>query len=297
MNTKPSEDKQILRGMLLISLAVMLFAVMDTISKYLTRFYPPTNVLLARYLFHALLVVGVLTPRIGPGFMRTRRPGIQIVRGFMLAIASLFFVCALKFMPIAEASAIQFLSPLIVTALSVVFLKEKMDRARWLAVFAGFIGVLIIIRPGSGIFSWYALLPLGTAVLFASYQVLTRRLAGQESPYTSIFYPGVVGTLILAATLPYAWTPPQSVAHCALLALAGIIGGSSHLILIKAYELAPASRLAPFSYTQLIWVTLTGYLVFDNFPDFWSLIGIGVLAASGIYAATYQRFSGRRQPT
>ncbi|WP_153109540.1 DMT family transporter [Propionivibrio limicola] len=295
MTPKTPESARILRGMLLISVAVVLFAIMDTISKYLTRFYPPTGVLFARYLFHTLLVVVVLVPRRGAGFMRTVRPGIQIVRGVMLAAASLCFVTAVKYMPIAEATAIQFLSPLIVTSLAVFFLKEPMDRARWAAVLAGFLGVLIIIRPGSGVFSWYALLPLGTAVLFASYQVITRRLAGMESVYTSIFYPGVVGTLMLACTLPFAWVPPQSVSHCVLLALAGIIGGSAHLILIQAYEHAPASRLAPFSYAQLIWVTLTGYLVFDNLPDFWSFVGIAVLAASGIFTATRQHLAGRKR--
>jgi drug/metabolite transporter (DMT)-like permease len=290
-----SDNSRILRGMLLISIAVALFAVMDTLSKYLTRFYPPTNVLWARYLFHTLLVILALSPRMGFRFARTTRPGIQIVRGLLLACASLCFVSAIKYMPLAEATAIQFLSPLLVTALAVVFLKEKMELARWLAVFAGFAGVLIIIRPGSGIFSWASLLPLGTAVLFASYQVLTRLMAGLESPYTSIFYPGVVGVLLLTLTLPFSWTPPQSVSHFALLALAGIIGGASHLILIKAYELAPASRLAPFSYAQLLWVTVGGYVVFDNFPDFWSFTGIAILAASGIYTATHQHLSARAQ--
>lgn len=295
MATSVGENSQVLRGMFLISIAVALFAVMDTMSKYLTKFYPPTNVLFARYLFHCLLVLAVLAPTKGLGFVKTRRIGIQIVRGIMLAAASLCFVTAVKYMPLAEATAVQFLSPLIVTVLAVIFLKEQMDAVRWLAVCAGFIGVLIIIRPGSGVFAWSALLPLGTAILFASYQVITRKLAGLESVYTSIFYPGVVGSLMLLATLPMQWVAPQSLAHAALLALAGIVGGAAHLILIRAYDYAPASRLAPFSYAQLIWVTLTGFLVFDNLPDGWSLFGIAVLAASGIASAMRQRFLLRAQ--
>jgi len=296
MNQTAAPPQRVLYGMLLISIAVILFAVMDTISKYLTRDYPVTNVLWARYLFHTLLVIAVIAPRHGTVLVRTNRLGLQMVRGSMLAGASLLFVTAIKYMPLAEATAIQFISPLLVTLLAVIFLKEKVDLSRWLAILAGFSGVLIIIRPGSGIFTWASLLPLGTAILFASYQVLTRHFAGRESPYTLIFYPGIVGMLLLSPTLPFAWTAPQSLSHLTLLAIAGIIGGSSHLILIRAYELAPASRLAPFSYTQLIWVTLAGYVVFGNFPDALSLAGIAILMASGTYIATRQHLQDRKQP-
>ena len=295
MTKAAATSPRVLRGMLLISTAVILFAVMDTISKYLTRYYPVTNVLWARYLFHTLLVVAVIAPRHGLALVRTERLGIQLLRGFLLAGASLLFVTAIKYMPLAEATAIQFLSPLLVTLLAVLFLKEKVELARWLAILAGFSGVLIIIRPGSGIFTWASLLPLGTAILFASYQVLTRHFAGRESPYTLIFYPGIVGMLLLALTLPFTWTPPQSLSHLALLAIAGMIGGSSHLILIRAYELAPASRLAPFSYTQLIWVTLAGYVVFGNFPDGLSVAGMAILMSSGIYIATRQHLQDRKK--
>ncbi len=289
------KQPHVLRGMLLISLAVILFAVMDTLSKYLTATYPVTQILWTRYLFHALLIVVAIVPRYGLTLFKTSRPGIQILRGALLAAASLFFVAAIKYMPLAEATAIQFLAPLLVTLLAVVFLKEKVDAARWLAVLAGFAGVLIIIRPGSGIFTWFSIMPLGTAILFASYQVLTRRFAGLENPYSLIFYPGLVGVGLLALTLPFAWTPPQNLTDLGLLALAGILGGLSHLILILAYKHAPASRLAPFSYMQLVWVTLGGYLVFNNFPDSWSLIGIAILVASGIYMATHQHLQDRRQ--
>lgn len=285
---------RVLQGMLLISIAVFLFAIMDTLSKYLAARYAVTNVLWTRYLFHTVLVVVAIAPRHGFALARTVRPGLQIARGLLLAGASLLFVTAIKYMPLAEATAIQFLSPLLVTLLAVLFLGEKVELSRWLAILAGFSGVLIIIRPGSGVFTWASLLPLGTAVLFATYQILTRRYAGRESPYALIFYPGLVGTILLGVTLPFAWTPPDTVAHMGLMAVAGMIGGCSHLILIKAYELAPASRLAPFSYTQLAWVTLAGYVVFGNFPDAWSLAGIAILMASGIFIATRQHLQDRR---
>lgn len=275
----------------MISIAVLMFSVMDAISKYLTRFYPVTNILWARFLIQTILLVTVLTPRLGLRFLRTARPGIQALRGVLLPISSLCFIFATKYMPIAEASAITFVCPLIVTTLSVVFLKEKVARNHWLAILSGFMGVLIIIRPGSGVFTWASLLPLGAAVTTACYQVLTRRIARAESVYTSIFYPGLAGMLIFSLTLPYSWAPPQNAFHFVLLALVGIIGTTSHLILIKAFEYAPASRLAPFSYSQMVWATVMGYLVFGNFPDFWSLVGIAILAAGGIYLATHLRHS------
>lgn len=295
MRAQPDQGPHALRGMLLISLAVALFAVMDTLSKYLTLFYPVTTILWTRYLFHTLLVVSVLGPRLGLGLVRTGRPGIQVVRGLLLVGTSLVFVTATKYMPIAEATAIQFLSPLIVTLLAVFFLGEKVDSARWIAVLAGFAGVLIIIRPGSGIFAWASFLPLAAAFLFAAYQVMTRRYAVLEGAYTLIFYPGVVGFLLLTLTLPMGLSMPQSLTHLALLAAGGIVGGSSHLIMIKAYQLAPASRLAPFSYMQVVWVTLGGLIVFDNFPDFLSLAGIAILVASGLYVATHQHLRQRKR--
>ncbi len=296
MSKSLSGDSHTLRGIVTIMVAVAMFAVMDAVSKYLTRFYPVTTVLLARYVFHTLLVIAVLSPRLGFALVRTARPRVQLVRGALLAGASLCFVGALKYMPVAETSAISFVAPLLVTLMAVLLLKEKVGPGRWIAVAGGFAGVLIIIRPGSAIFAWASVLPLGTAVLFASYQILTRRVAGLESPYVSNFYSGLVGMLVFAVlSLTYGPALPQTVFHAALFALIGIIGGLSHLTLIKAYDFAPASRLAPFSYTQLIWATVAGYLVFGDFPDRWSLGGIVVVMASGIYVATHQHLLERLQ--
>ncbi|MEI7429902.1 MAG: DMT family transporter, partial [Betaproteobacteria bacterium] len=177
--------------------------------------------------------------------------------------------------------------------MAVLILKEKVEPARWVAVVCGFIGVLMIIRPGGSVFTWAVLFPIGNSFCFASYQILTRRLSGLENKYTSIFYAGLVGSLVLSATLPYVWVQPQSSMHLMLFVLLGMLGGLGHLTLIMAYDHAPASRLAPFSYSQLIWVTITGFLVFGDFPDFWSLVGITVLVFSGIYAEIHRRISGR----
>ena len=283
------------RGMLMVMMAVAIFSVMDALSKYLTRFYPVALVAWSRYAFHLLLVIVVLGPRLGLSLVRTRRPGAQFVRGLLLAIASISFISAVKYMPLAEAAAIAFLGPLLIVVMSVLLLKEKVEAARWIAVMCGFLGVLVIIRPGSSMFTWAALFPLANAIAFASYQILTRRLSGLESAYTSIFYSGLIGTLLLSAALPYAWVMPRNGLHMSLFVVNGVLGGLSHLILIKAYDYAPASRLAPFSYTQLIWVAAIGYLLFGEFPDTWSLVGIAILMASGLYTATHQRNADRQR--
>jgi drug/metabolite transporter (DMT)-like permease len=294
MSEARTGNPQVFRGILLVMTAVVIFSLIDFLSKYLARFYPITVVVWARYAFHLLLVVVVLGPRYGLALVRTARPGTQIMRGLLLAIASVLFVSALKYLPLAESTAIAYLAPLLVTVMSVLFLKEKIEPARWIAVLCGFIGVLTIIRPGSSVFTWAVFLPMGNALAFAAYQILTRRLAGLESPYTSIFYSGLIGTLLLSAILPYSWVAPHNALHTALLVILGMLGGLGHLILIKAFEHAPASRLAPFSYSQLIWVTALGYVAFGDFPDNWSLAGIAILVASGIYTATHQRKTDRR---
>ena len=283
------------RGPLLIMAAVAMFVVMDTTSKYLSRFYPVPAIVWARYFFHVLLVLIVLGPRLGLGLVRTQRLGVQLVRGLLLAGSTLFFVFAIKKMPLAETSSITFIAPVLVTLMGAFFLKEKVESARWFAVAGGFAGVVIIVRPGGDVFTWTSVLPLCCAACFAGYQILTRKLANLESPYTSIFYSGLVGSVLMSLTLPFVWVRPQSLIHALLFIVIGIIGGLSHLILIKAYDYAPASSLAPFSYTQLIWVTVMGYLVFGQFPDFWSLIGIGVIMVSGIYIATHQQLTERQQ--
>ena len=168
-------------------------------------------------------------------------------------------------------------------------LKERVDLGQWLAIGFSFAGVLLIVRPGAGVFGWAALLPMGTALSMAIYQVLTRRIAGLESPYTSIFYPGLVGLVLFSVALPSTWTMPLAWWHVALMIVGGVVNAASHLTLIRAFEFAPASRLAPFSYTQIVWATLVAYLVFGDFPDAWSIAGIAVIVASGVYVAARVR--------
>jgi drug/metabolite transporter (DMT)-like permease len=281
------------RGVLMVLIAVIFFTATDSLAKYLTRFYPVSLIVWWRFASHLLIVVVLLGPRYGSKLIRTKRPAEQVLRGLLLLLGSVFFISALKFIPLAEATAISYLTPLLVTLMSVFFLKEKVELARWIALLCSFAAVLIVIRPGSGVFVWAALLPIANATTFAVYQLVTRRLANLESPYTSIFYAGLVGTVLFSAVLPDVWVWPQTWGHALAFASLGLFAALGHLILIKAYTYASAARLAPFSYTQLIWVSIVGFIVFGDFPDVWSLLGMAIIIASGIYTATRERSSVR----
>lgn len=286
--TPASHHANHLRGILYIMVAVSFFAMLDATAKYLAQFYPVAGIVWARYFFQVLLMLLVLGPRLGLGLARTKRPALQIARGTVLVGASITFFTALALMPLAEASAITFTAPLLLMALSVPLLRERVDGPAWIAVWLGFAGVMLIIRPGSGVFTWVALLPLVTALCNAFYQILTRKLSGTDPTLTTLFYGGLVGSVIMSAALPFYWTTPQSLFHALLYVMLGVLAGIGHFILIKAFDHAPASTIAPFIYVQMVAVLVLGFLVFDSFPDGWSLTGMAVIVASGIFVATRQ---------
>jgi drug/metabolite transporter (DMT)-like permease len=214
--------------------------------------------------------------------LASRRPLLQVLRGTLLCASSVVFYQALRHMPLAEASAISFTAPMIVAALAGPVLGERVSRATWRALLAGFAGVLLIIRPGSGIFSAWAALPLLTALLVAGYQLMTRVLAATERTRTSLFYPALIGSVGLGALSPFSLAPPHSLLDAALFAALGALGATGNLCLIRAYALAPATRLAPLTYAQFGGVLVFGYLLFGQFPDRWSLLGMLVIALSGL---------------
>ena len=286
--TAPPGAQHHIHGILLLVAAVSTFAAMDTIAKYLSRTYPVPSIVWARYAAQTLFLVAFVGPRLGLGLLRTRRPGLQLVRGATLAASTLFFFSALALMPIAEAAAITFLSPLLLVALSTWVLKERVRRSAWLALGAGFVGVLIIIRPGGEVFTFAALLPMLTAVCFACYQLLTRQLAGVDSSMTTLFYSAIVGTVLLAALLQFYWKTPETVFHGLLFAVLGVLASVGHFLLIRAFEHAPPSVLAPFVYSQLVAVLILGYAVFGDFPDGWSLLGMAIIVLAGAWIAARQ---------
>ena len=275
-------------------LALGTFSLLDTTAKYLSRYYPVPVIVWARYALNLALLGAFLIATRRTGVWRAKRPGIQLARGLLLATATLFFFTSLSVLPLAEASAIGFVMPLFVVALAVPMLGERLDMARLIAILVGLAGALVIVRPGSGVFTWYALLPIGMAICTALYQVLTRMVAGVDKPFTSLLYGSLVGAVALSLVVPFFWRSPQGLWHWSLILLMGLFATLGHLALIRAFDHAGASLLAPFTYTQLVWAILLGWIVFGNFPDGWSLAGMAIIVVAGLYVANRQRLAVRR---
>ncbi|HWD32316.1 MAG TPA: DMT family transporter [Pseudomonas sp.] len=286
--TALNDASQPLRGILLVVVATFLFASHDALSKYLAGFYPIIWVVWARYLVHTLLMMAIFLPQSGLRVLRTRRPGLQALRALCLLGTSLLFTTALQYIPMAEATAVNFLAPLLVTALSLPLLGEKVTRGQWVAVLVSFVGVTVIIHPGGALFTPAVLLPFGSALCFCFYQLLTRKLSGVDSPTTSNFFTGVLNTLVMSAIVPMFWQIP-SLSH-GLMALAlGTCGMTAHLFLTQAFRHAPPAMLAPFSYCQIVFAGILGLVLFGHSPDMAGLVGIALICLSGLGAAWLQR--------
>ena len=276
--------QRIAAGIGLTILAIGLFTVMDTIGKGLSARYPVPQVVWARYVFQLGWML-LLIPRIGAiGLVRTTRLGMNLVRGLLLAVATLFMFTAISFVPLADAYTVTFTAPLLITVFSIPLLGERVGWRRWSAVVAGFVGVLIVIRPGVGMPHWALALPLVTALGFALYQILTRKVAGTpgETSVAMLFYVASVGAVVTSALVPFFWRTVAPLDWVPMAAM-GLLGGIGHLILIRALTIAPASLLAPFVYTQIVWALVLGYLVFGDLPSVWMLLGGAVIVASGLY--------------
>ncbi|MDZ4021322.1 hypothetical protein PssiTeo3_47320 [Pseudomonas sichuanensis] len=218
-STPLSGVNQPLRGIILVVLATFLFAGHDALSKFLGGIYPIIMVVWARYLVHTLLMAGIFLPKAGMAVLRTRRPLLQTLRALSLLSTSLLFTAGLQYLPLAEATSVNFLAPVLVTALSVPLLKERVTAGQWAAVVMGFVGVLVVVHPGGAMFTPAILFPLGSALGFCSYQLLTRVLAAHDSPTTSNFYAGLCNTLVLTAMVPFFWQVPEWTHALLMLAL------------------------------------------------------------------------------
>lgn len=278
-----------MRGILFMVAATFLFAIMDVVSKLLAQSYPPVEVVAARYIVQAVLMLVILAPTQGMSMVRSHRPGLQIVRGALLCISSLMFVAALAVMPIAEAAAIGSSAPLMVVLLSIPLLRERVGTPSRVAVGVGFLGALIIIRPGAEIFTWAALLPLFSAICGATYQVLTRKVSGIDGTITSLFYPAMVGTVLLGCVVPFVWVTPQSTLDALFMLCIGAAATGGHFLMIKSLTHAPASIASSITYTQLIFSMISGYVIFGQFPDGWSLVGMAVVVFAGLFIASRHR--------
>ena len=289
-----------LQGVLLILLAAACFASLDSTARGLSQpdgrwGVPVLLIMTLRYTVQALVMAVALAPRGRAGFA-SAHPKFQWLRGLLLLATSFCSFFAVRFMPVPEYTAINMLTPLLVTVLAATVLRESVSRLRWMLVFGGFAGALIVIRPGSGTFGWVVALPLLGAIAYASFQVLTSRLAGAESPYTTHFWTGFVGSVVLWPVLAIATASQGTEAAWALLQrlpasawwlmiVVGLFGTTGHLFLILALGKARTATLMPFLYVQIAFAALIGDLFFDHLPDHAAWLGMAVIAACGASSA------------
>lgn len=276
------------KGVLFILAAVFLFAGSDALSKYLTQSYPVVLVLWVRYVVHVLLMLIALRPKSITSLFETANPKLQLVRGLCMACTNLLFISALRFIPLAEGTSIVYLTPLIVTVLSGPLLGAQVGRLQWVAVLIGFMGVLLIVRPGGALFHPVALLALGAACSFSLYQLVTRKLNRTDSANVSNFISGLVSVAVTSLLLPFFWTVPTLYFGCLMVAL-GFSALVSHLCMTHAYHHAEPSTLAPFTYLQLPFAGLIGYVLFDHIPDTLAFVGMFVIALGGLLVIVGQR--------
>ncbi len=276
------------RGIALILASTVFLGTSDATSKYLSATLPSIEIAWIRFLVFALVMLPAMLPGSPLYAMQTGRRGFQLMRGTALLASSLFFISGLRFLPIAEASATSFVSPLFVTALSIVFLRESVGLRRWLATAVGLIGVLIILRPGSGAFHPAALFSIVSALAWACTLVMTRMMSGTERAITTMAYSSLAGVGILSVLVPFVWVQPSW--HDIFFGIViGVASTAGQWIVVLAFRYANASVLAPFSYTQLLWVSFLGFLIFGEVPDVWTVTGAAIIVASGLYTAHRER--------
>lgn len=279
------------QGMLLMAIGTSVIPVMDAVAKHLGDVMSPIQITWGRFFFQALIMAFALLITAGPKALLPKEPAKHAVRGLLLGSATVCFFWSLRYLPLANAIAIFFIQPMILTLLSGLFLREYIGWHRRIAVVTGFVGALIIIQPGSDSFLLASLLPLCAAFLFASYLALTRAVANIDHPATMQFSSGVAATLALTIALFIANQWPDStfapstpsVNEWMWLFVIGVIAAGGHLLVVMAMNRAPASALAPFGYIEIVAATLLGWWFFNDWPDRWTWLGITIIVASGVY--------------
>jgi drug/metabolite transporter (DMT)-like permease len=288
-----------MRGIPLLLASVSLFSVSDALTKRLGETLPAIEVAWLRYATFLLIASIPLLRARGRGLLRSRAPGLQVLRGLGVVGSAILFISGLQHLPLADATAINFVSPAFVTVLSVVFLGERAGWRRWSAIGVGMLGMLIILRPGSDAFTLAALLPIGSAAAWASAVTVTRRIAAVDAPETTLFWTAGIGFVVVTLLLPLlmlfgpAGVTLPNLSQIGLGLLVGLFSAAAQYMVVLAYRAAPASVLAPFSYTQILTSGLLGVAVFGHVPDGGTLLGAAVIAASGLYMAHRERVRAR----
>jgi drug/metabolite transporter (DMT)-like permease len=293
LNTATQQRRQRLIGIALMCGAVALFACLDTTAKFLNTQMDSLQVAWARYTSAFVLTLIVSNPLTHPRLLRTRSPKLQITRSLLLVGSTALNFIGLRWLQLDEALSIIFTFPLLVAIISGPMLGEWIGWRRWTAIGFGFVGVLLITRPGLGGMHAAALFTLGATFCYAFYAVITRIVSRVDSNQTSLFYANFIGALAMLPVIPFVWQPPVNWVVVFLMVMIGVLGSTGHYFLIAGHKLAPASVLSPFVYTQLIWVIVLGYLVFGQVPNSWTIAGAAIVIASGLYLLYRERKLGK----
>ncbi len=272
-----------------MALAVLLFPFMNAMVKLLREDFDPAMIIWARYVSHFLLMLALFLPKHGLALFSSSQPMLQTGRSMLLLGATICYFTALGYVPLATAAIIGFTSPFIVTALSIPLLGEKVGWRRWAAVLAGFVGAVIVIRPGTATLHPLASLVFITAICYGLYQVFTRKITASDKAATTITWTAIVGALASSLVIPFYWQTPQTVEQIALLSIAGMVGGLGHYFVVKAYQHAQASLLSPVAYGQIIGATFLGFMLFGELPDLWTWVGTSIIIGCGLYIGYRER--------
>ena len=285
------------RAVAYMVLVAIFIPMLNATAKYLAEArYPVIEIVWWRYAGHFLVMVAVFAPRLGTRLLAASRPMLQLVRSSLLAASTLIFMTALAYVPLTTATAMSFTGPFIVTALAPLLLGERVGPVRWVFVIFGFIGALIILRPGVGVVEPAAFLLLGSAFTSALYQIMSRKLASHDRAETSITYIALAGFALTTFPLPFVWVTPAAAFDWALFAALGVFGGFGHYFWQRALEIAPAPFVSPFSYLGLIGAALLSVAVFGQFPDAFVWLGAFIIAGSGIFMLYYERRQREQKP-
>ena len=293
MNDVAHQRRQRLTGIALMCCAVALFACLDTTAKYLNTQMDSLQIAWARYTSAFLLTLIVSNPLTKPDLLRTGALKLQIIRSLLLVGSTVLNFLALRWLQLDEVLSIIFTFPFVVAIASIPLLGETIGWRRWSAIGIGFSGVLLITRPGFGTMHPAALFSLGATICYGLYAVITRIVSRTDSNQTSLFYTNMIGALVMLPVLPFVWSAPADWTIAAMMLGTGVLGSLGHFCLISGHKLAPASVLSPFVYTQLIWVIILGYLVFDHVPTGWTMGGAAVVVGSGLYLLYRERQLGK----
>jgi drug/metabolite transporter (DMT)-like permease len=284
-----------LTGIALMCGAVFLFAGNDASAKFLNAHMDSVQVVWARYMSAFVLALIMSNPVARPRVMRTGRPLLQLGRSTLLLVSTMLNFIALRYLQLDQAVAIIFCTPFIVAALGGPILGEWIGWRRWTAIMVGFCGVLVVARPGAGGIHPAALLVVGSAICYATYAILTRILARTDRDETTNFYSNLVGAAAISIAVPFVWTPQSDPKVIVLMCAMGLFSGFGHYLLIRAHRLVPAAVLAPFIYSEIVWMIALGFLVFGDVPNRWTLAGVTVVVASGLYLLYRERVMGPRR--